>query len=159
MVDNRLAPTPSAAPAHRRMPWRNSPRSRPTKPARQRVLFRPRRQAGPGGNRVEVRLKPLSQRDEPQLAEVLEPRVRTSVRDHAYTLSDFLVPTLSIECEPCGRRGRYNVARLMEQYGDAIPELRHILANCQKARSQSIHDRCKVRYGEDSRPGPVGDDR
>lgn len=28
MVDNRWAPTPSAAPAHRRMPWRNSPRSR-----------------------------------------------------------------------------------------------------------------------------------
>jgi hypothetical protein len=32
------------------------------------------------------------------------------MRDHAHTLSDFLVPTLSIECEPCGRRGRYNVA-------------------------------------------------
>jgi hypothetical protein len=29
------------------------------------------------------------------------------------------VPTLSIECEPCGRRGCYNVARLIEQYGDA----------------------------------------
>jgi hypothetical protein len=41
------------------------------------------------------------------------------MRDHAHTLSDFLVPTLSIECEPCGRRGRYNVARLMEKYGDA----------------------------------------
>jgi hypothetical protein len=32
-VDNRWAPTPSAAPAHRRMPWRNSPRSRRTPPA------------------------------------------------------------------------------------------------------------------------------
>ena len=74
------------------------------------------------------------------------------LRDHAHTLSDFRVPTLSIECEPCGRRGRYNVARLMEKYGDAkLPELRHILANCPKARSQSIHDRCKVRYGKDSR--------
>jgi hypothetical protein len=41
------------------------------------------------------------------------------MRDHAHTLSDFLVPTLSIECEPCGRRGRYNVARLIEKYGDA----------------------------------------
>jgi hypothetical protein len=123
---------------------------------RRRDGVRPRLQAGPRGNRVEARLKPLSQRDEPQLAEVLEPRVRTSVRDHAHTLSDFLVPTLSIECEPCGRRGRYNVAGLMEQYGDAkLPELRHILANCPKARSQSIHDRCKVRYGEDSRPGPA----
>ena len=48
------------------------------------------------------------------------------MRDHAHTLSDFLVPTLSIECEPCGRRGRYNVAKLIEQYGDAkLPELRH----------------------------------
>jgi hypothetical protein len=47
------------------------------------------------------------------------------MRDHAHTLSDFLVPTLSIECEPCGRRGRYNVAKLIEQYGDAkLPELR-----------------------------------
>ena len=51
-----------------------------------------------------------------------------------------------------GRRGRYSVARLMEKYGDAkLPELRHILANCPKAKSQSIHDRCKVRYGRDSR--------
>jgi hypothetical protein len=74
------------------------------------------------------------------------------MRDHAHTLSDFRVPTLSIECEPCGRRGRYNVARLMEQYGDMkLPELRHVRANCPKARSPSIHDRCKVRYGEDSR--------
>ena len=74
------------------------------------------------------------------------------MRDNAHTLSDFRVPTLSIECEPCGRRGRYNVARLMEKYGDAkLPELRHTLANCPKARSQSIHDRCRVRYGKDSR--------
>ena len=72
--------------------------------------------------------------------------------DHAHTLSDFRVPTLSIECEPCGRRGRYNVARLMEQYGDMkLPELRHVLANCPKAHAHSINDRCKVRYGEDSR--------
>jgi hypothetical protein len=27
------------------------------------------------------------------------------MRDHAHTLSDFRVLTLSIECEPCGRRG------------------------------------------------------
>ena len=43
------------------------------------------------------------------------------MRDHAHTLSDFLVPTLSIECEPCGRRGRYNVARLMAKYGAYMP--------------------------------------
>ena len=74
------------------------------------------------------------------------------MRDHAHTLSDFRVPTRSIECESCGRFGRYNIARRMEKYGDAkLPELRRVLANCPKARSHSIHDRCKVRYGEDSR--------
>ena len=74
------------------------------------------------------------------------------MRDHAHTLSDFRVPSLSIECEPCGRAGRYNVARLMENYGDMkLPDPRHVLANCPKAQSQSIHDRCKVRYGKDSR--------
>ena len=84
------------------------------------------------------------------------------MRDHAHTLSDFRVPRLSIECEPCGRRGRYSVARLIEQYGDAkLPDLRHVLANCPKAKSQSIHDRSKVRYGADSRastPGTLRDD-
>ena len=43
---------------------------------RRRDRVRPRLQAGPRGNRVEARLKPLSQRDEPQLAEVPEPGVR-----------------------------------------------------------------------------------
>ena len=79
------------------------------------------------------------------------------MRDHAHTLSDFLVPTLSIECEPCGRAGRYNVAKLMEKYGDMkLPELRHALANCPKARSFSVHDQCKVVYGKDSRSSTPG---
>jgi hypothetical protein len=45
------------------------------------------------------------------------------VRENAHTLSDFRVPTLSIECEPCGRRGRYNVAKLISKYGDASSAL------------------------------------
>ena len=74
------------------------------------------------------------------------------MRDHAHTLSDFRVPTLSIECAPCGRRRRYNVAKLVEKHGDMkLPGLRHILANCPKAHAHSIHDRCRVRYGKDSR--------
>jgi hypothetical protein len=74
------------------------------------------------------------------------------MRDHAHTLSDFLVPTLSIECAPCGRRGRYNVARLMEQYGDArLPELLDVLADCPKAKAASVYDLCKAVYGADSR--------
>ena len=35
-------------------------------------------------------------------------------RDGAVVLSDLRSPTLSIVCEPCGRRGRYAVARLIE---------------------------------------------
>jgi hypothetical protein len=69
------------------------------------------------------------------------------MRDHAHTLSDFRVPTLSIECQPCGRAGRYSIARLMEKYGDAkLTDLLQALANCPKARSVSIHDRCKAVY-------------
>jgi hypothetical protein len=48
--------------------------------------------------------------------------------------------------------GRYNVTKLIEQYGDAwLPDLLTVLADCPKARSQSIHDRCKAVYGRDSR--------
>jgi hypothetical protein len=40
----------------------------------------------------------------------------------------------------------------MEKYGDArLTELLYILADCPKARAFAINDRCKVRYGEDSR--------
>jgi hypothetical protein len=78
--------------------------------------------------------------------------LRRAMRDHAHTLSDFLVPTLSIECEPCGRAGRYSVAELMEQYGDArLPELLDVLADCPKAKAASVYDRCKAVYGKDSR--------
>ena len=52
---------------------------------------------------------------------------------------------LNIVSEPCGRRGRYSVARLMEKHGDAkLPDLLQTLADCRKARSASIHDRCKA---------------
>ena len=40
-------------------------------------------------------------------------------RDGAVVLSDLRNPTLLIVCEPCGRRGSYGVARLMERHGDA----------------------------------------
>ena len=62
-------------------------------------------------------------------------------RDGALILSDIRNSTLSIICEPCSRRGTYNVARLMERHGDAKLTT---LANCPKARSASIHDRCKA---------------
>jgi hypothetical protein len=34
-------------------------------------------------------------------------------------LSDVRGPTLALVCEACGRRGRYNVQRLMAEHGDA----------------------------------------
>jgi hypothetical protein len=79
------------------------------------------------------------------------------MRNHAHTLSDFRVPTLSIECQPCGRAGRYSIARLMEKYGDVrLPELLDVLADCPKARSQSVYDQCKAVYGKDSRSSTPG---
>jgi hypothetical protein len=56
---------------------------------------------------------------------------------------------LTIVCEPCSRRGHYAVARLMEQHGDAkLTDLLWMLADCHKAHSASIHDRCKAVYGK-----------
>ena len=66
-------------------------------------------------------------------------------RDGALVLSDLHNLTLSIVCEPCGRHGTYNVARLIEQHGDAkLTDLLLTLANCPKTRSVSIHDRCRA---------------
>jgi hypothetical protein len=65
----------------------------------------------------------------------------------AFTLSDVIEPTLTIVCEPCGRRGRYNVERLMAKPGDAkLPDLLKTLANCPKTKSFSIDDRCKAHF-------------
>ena len=70
-------------------------------------------------------------------------------RDGALTLSDVRGPTLGIVCEPCGRRGRYGVAKLMEEHGDAkLTDLLLTLADCQKSRSSSVQDRCKAVYGQ-----------
>jgi hypothetical protein len=57
----------------------------------------------------------------------------------AITLADVREPTLTIVCEPCGRRGRYNVDKLMAEHGDAkLTDLLVTLANCKKARSVSV---------------------
>jgi hypothetical protein len=65
----------------------------------------------------------------------------------ALTLSDVRHPTLTIVCEPCGRRGQYSVERLMAEHGDAkMTVLLQRLADCPKARSASVYDRCKAVY-------------
>ena len=66
-------------------------------------------------------------------------------RDGSLILSDVQHPTLTIVCEPCGRRRRYIVERLMAEHGDAkMTVLLQTLADCPKTRSASIHDRCKA---------------
>ena len=47
-------------------------------------------------------------------------------------LAGFLgIRTLSIVCESCGRRGRYAVARLIDEHGDAkLTDLLLTLADC-----------------------------
>jgi hypothetical protein len=40
-------------------------------------------------------------------------------RDGSLTLSDVRSTTLSLVCEPCGSRGRYVVAKLIDEHGDA----------------------------------------
>jgi hypothetical protein len=69
-------------------------------------------------------------------------------RDGALSQSDARGPTISIVCEPCCRRRRYCVATLIEGHGaDAkMPDLLAMLANCPKAQSTNIYDRCKARY-------------
>ena len=69
-------------------------------------------------------------------------------RHGSLILSDVLGPTLTIVCEPCGRRGRYPVERLISRHGSSmkLTDLLSTLADCPKARSRSIHDRFKAVY-------------
>jgi hypothetical protein len=64
------------------------------------------------------------------------------------TLSDIREPTLAIACERSGRHGRYNVARLVAAQGNdaKLTDLLATLANCEQARSVSVHDRCKAKF-------------
>jgi hypothetical protein len=62
--------------------------------------------------------------------------------------SDLAVPYLTLIREPCGRGGRLNLTRLLDQQGDAkLTDLMPTLANCDKARAFRLYDRCKARYG------------
>jgi hypothetical protein len=68
-------------------------------------------------------------------------------RDGSLVLSDVRAPTLTIVCEPCGRRGQYNVERLMAEHGDAkLTDLLTTLADCPRPRVASIYDRCRAVY-------------
>jgi hypothetical protein len=81
------------------------------------------------------------------LAPFSPPRYRACMPKDAFTLSDVREPTVKIVCQPCGRRGRYNVQKLKAKHGDVkILNLLADLTNCPKAQSANIYDRCKARY-------------
>jgi hypothetical protein len=67
-------------------------------------------------------------------------------RDGSLILPDVRGPTFAIVCDACGRRGRYNVERLIAAHGaDAkLAYLLVTLADCLKARSISVQDRCNA---------------
>jgi uncharacterized membrane protein affecting hemolysin expression len=68
-------------------------------------------------------------------------------RDGSLILSDVRETTLTIVCQPCGRRGQYNVERLMAEHEDAkLTVLLQTFANCRRARSASVYDRCRAVY-------------
>jgi hypothetical protein len=74
-------------------------------------------------------------------------KVSPMPRDGSMTLSDVEAPFLQIICAPCERQGRFAVAQLMAQHGDAkLTDLLQALVQCEKAQSLSIHDRCKAVY-------------
>ena len=71
--------------------------------------------------------------------------ISTDASNGALTLAELRAPKLTVVCAPCNRRGSYDVQRLVAQRGDAkLTDLLVTLADCQKARSASIHDRCKA---------------
>ena len=44
----------------------------------------------------------------------------------AITLADVRSPTLTLVCEPCGRRGHYNVERLIAKHGGPSGDARQL---------------------------------
>jgi hypothetical protein len=80
-------------------------------------------------------------------------------RDGAMTLFDVRQETVTIVCEACGRRGqkrfqhgqrlsRDDPVRLaLRRPADAkLTDLLATLADCHKASSTNVHDRCKAVY-------------
>ena len=86
--------------------------------------------------------------------------------DGALILSEVRVPVLTVVCEPCGRRDRYDVERLTRQYGwdakltDLL--LAELTADCPKRGSSpkgsvSVYDRCKAVFERDTRDAANGE--
>jgi len=71
-----------------------------------------------------------------------------AVLDQSLSGATLAAHYLTLVRESLGRRGRLNVARLLDKQGDAkLTEHAPALADYEKARAFSLYDRCKARYG------------
>jgi hypothetical protein len=71
-------------------------------------------------------------------------------RDGAIIFRDLVgkLDVLNVECDKCGRRGRYYLDRLIERYGiDAKPFdwSDEITADCPRKPSGNLYDQCGAR--------------
>ncbi|WP_018236753.1 hypothetical protein [Ensifer sp. BR816] len=61
------------------------------------------------------------------------------------TLAEFTLPHMVLSCSQCGRRGRYNVARLIEKHGAGMP-IRDFInlmgRRCDRRMQLREHQRC-----------------
>src|SRR5580704_11390438 len=74
-------------------------------------------------------------------------------RDGSITPADLVgkLDWLVVGCDKCGRRGRYNVTRLVERYGpdaNLADWLTKITADCPKRHSVDMSDQCSAHYPE-----------
>jgi hypothetical protein len=70
-------------------------------------------------------------------------------RDGAFTLSDVRSPVLTVVCDPCGRRERHDVERLMRQHrwdAKLTDLLATLTADCPRRGSVSVYETCKAVY-------------
>jgi hypothetical protein len=86
-----------------------------------------------------------------QTGEEYRATMRIMPRGGAVLLSDVETPLLAIECEKCGRFGRYRVETLIERFGRDIglPDLKHrIAADCPRAENYrgKVYDCCGAHY-------------
>jgi hypothetical protein len=94
------------------------------------------------GRRASSRSAPAAdiRAEQPAVAEVEEPSICAEMtRTDSYSLGEFPLDVVRIECERCGRAGRYRLAGLIERFGPdaALPDVLIALATCDRRRDFS----------------------
>jgi hypothetical protein len=68
-------------------------------------------------------------------------------RDGAIIFRDLVgkLGVLNVECDKCGRRGRYPLYRLIQRYGMDAKLFDEITADCPRKRLGNLYDQCGAR--------------